>query len=49
MVQNRKKLIDILIGNLSNFVIHRTLEKSGPVTPEINPLPISPRIKIRVF
>lgn len=28
MAQNRKKLIDILIGNLSNAVMHRILEKS---------------------
>lgn len=28
MVQNRKKLIDILIGNLSNAVMHKILEKS---------------------
>ena len=28
MVQNRNKLIDLLIGNLSNAVLHRILEQS---------------------
>lgn len=28
MVQNRKKLIDLFIGNISNFVIHEILEKA---------------------
>lgn len=28
MVQNRPKLIDLLIGNLSNAVLHTILEKS---------------------
>ena len=28
MVQNRNKLIDLLIGNLSNAVLHRILEKA---------------------
>jgi len=28
MVQNRNKLIDLLIGNLSNAIIHKILEKA---------------------
>lgn len=28
MVQNRNKLIDLLIGNLSNYIVHTILEKS---------------------
>ena len=28
MVQNRNKLIDLFIGNISNCVIHRILEKA---------------------
>lgn len=28
MVQNRKKLIDLFIGNVSNFIIHEILEKA---------------------
>ncbi len=28
MVQNRNKIIDLLIGNLSNAIIHTILEKS---------------------
>ncbi len=28
MVQNRKKLIDLFIGNISNSVVHKILEKA---------------------
>lgn len=28
MVQNRKKLIDLFIGNLSNSILHKVLEKA---------------------
>jgi len=28
MIQNRNKLIELLIGNLSNFAVHKILEKS---------------------
>lgn len=28
MVQNRNKILDLLIGNLSNVVIHKILEKA---------------------
>ena len=28
MVQNRNKLIDLVIGNISNSIIHKVLEKA---------------------
>ena len=28
MVQNRKKLIDLFIGNISNSIVHKILEKA---------------------
>jgi len=28
MVQNRKKLVDLFIGNISNFIVHEILEKA---------------------
>ncbi len=28
MVQNRKKLIELFIGNISNYVVHRILENA---------------------
>lgn len=35
MSQNRNKLIDLLIGNLSNAILHRILEKAIFENPEI--------------
>ena len=29
MVQNRNKLIDLFVGNISNSVIHKILEKAA--------------------
>ena len=36
MVQNRNKLIGLLIGNISNVIVHEILEKAIPSEPEIS-------------
>ena len=46
MVQNRNKLIGLLIGNISNAIVHEILEKAVSSKPEIS---IKYKKEIRAF